>query len=162
MPRRPPALSPRGESVPHGFVFATFMLCCMIGSSCVGAFQGRRGISPLNYMGPVFLLAAAALATPAILHVVGAGGAEGEAQVPEGTGIGAAGRVQMVAFCVFEACVGAFSPSLRSSASPPFLPSAPTSASPGSAAKRRRRAAPGYEGDWASLNAGLSPAPWAR
>ena len=32
-----PALSPRGESVPHGFVFATFMLCCMIGSSCVGA-----------------------------------------------------------------------------------------------------------------------------
>ena len=107
-----PALSPRGESLPHGFVFATFMLCCMIGSSCVGAFQGRRGISPLNYMGPVFLLAAAALATPAILHVVGAGGAEGEAQVPEGTGIGAAGRVQMVAFCVFEACVGAFWPSL--------------------------------------------------
>ncbi len=107
-----PALSPRGERVPHGFVFATFMLCCMIGSSCVGALQGRRSTGPLGYMGPVFLVAAAALATPAALHVVGAGGAEEGAPPPGGGGIGAAGRVQVVAFCVFEACVGAFWPSL--------------------------------------------------
>ena len=112
-----PALSPRGEDVPHGFVFATFMLCCMIGSSCVGTLQGRRGCGPLNYLGLVLLLAAASLATPAVLHLAGRGAEAGvEAGVGAETGakrsIGAAGRMQVLAFCVFEACVGVFWPAM--------------------------------------------------
>ena len=31
-----PALSPHGEDIPHGFIFATFMLASMVGSSIAG------------------------------------------------------------------------------------------------------------------------------
>lgn len=36
-----PALSPRGEKIPHGIVFACFMTACMVGSALTGAFLRR-------------------------------------------------------------------------------------------------------------------------
>ena len=35
-----PALSPAGESIPHGMIFATFMVSSMVGSAIAGRLLG--------------------------------------------------------------------------------------------------------------------------
>ena len=66
-----PALSPRGdEKVPHGFVFALFMVSSMAGSAFAGKLltsggsgaAGKSRVRPEKYMQVVFAAAACALA----------------------------------------------------------------------------------------------------
>ena len=110
-----PALSPRGEVIPHGMIFATFMLSCMIGSSVASRLLSRTDTRPEVFMQTVFALAAAALSTPVLVYLAGvtpdtspswarAGGVPG--------GMTFAGQLQFLAFNVFEACVGVFWPSM--------------------------------------------------
>lgn len=112
-----PALSPSGERVPHGMVFACFMASSAAGSALAGLAlaegPGRsrsiaRLLRPESYMQVVFLIGAACLAVPTLFH--GAGSVASTAD--ESGKLTFAGRAQVVAFCVFEACVGAFWPSI--------------------------------------------------
>ena len=113
-----PALAPNGESVPHGFVFALFMVACMAGSAFAGRLLGgngggNAGKKPEQYMQAVFLAAAGALSVPVILHALGISGPT--APLPKGSpapGISPAGRLLLLAFCAFEALVGVFWPSM--------------------------------------------------
>lgn len=106
-----PALAPRGERVPHGFVFALFMVSSMAGSALAGRLLASKTLKPERYMQAVFGLAAAALAVPALFHTRrDAGPPLTAAQLA--AGVGADGRIQLVAFCVFEATVGIFWPSI--------------------------------------------------
>lgn len=115
-----PALAPNGEIVPHGFVFALFMVACMAGSAFAGRLlaggsNGGGGKKPEQYMQAVFLGAAGALAVPVLLHVLGVSGGSTTTPPPAGAppkGISAAGRLLLLAFCAFEALVGVFWPSM--------------------------------------------------
>jgi MFS transporter, MFS domain-containing protein family, molybdate-anion transporter len=112
-----PALSPNGESVPHGFVFALFMVSCMAGSALAGRLLGgnaaRSGSArPEKYMQAVFLAAAGALSVPVLLHVAGGGGKASSKPAPPGAGLSPSGRLLLLAFCGFEALVGVFWPSM--------------------------------------------------
>ena len=44
-----PALSPNDEHIPHGLIFAAFMVACMAGSALAGVLMAQ-GISPEKYM----------------------------------------------------------------------------------------------------------------
>ncbi|CAI5955813.1 unnamed protein product [Closterium sp. NIES-64] len=138
-----PALAPASQRIPHGFIFASFMLACMIGSSLASRLLARAATAATTtpsssssssassasapwaslvssstaslsqqlvqvegYMQVVFLVAAAALSVPVFIHHLI------EPAPPGATSITAAGQVQLVAFCVFEVCVGVFWPSL--------------------------------------------------
>ncbi|CAI7833363.1 unnamed protein product [Closterium sp. NIES-54] len=144
-----PALAPAAQHIPHGFIFASFMLACMIGSSLASRLLAHAAAATTTtitttsssssasatsaslvssssaslvssasasfsqllvhvegYMQVVFLLAAAALSVPVFIHHFI------EPAPPGATSITAAGQVQLVAFCVFEVCVGVFWPSL--------------------------------------------------
>lgn len=121
-----PALSPRGdEKVPHGFVFALFMVSSMAGSAfagkllTAGASSGsgnKSRIRPERYMQFVFAAAACALAVPALFHtaktepVKAIRPSSSLASTPRG--ISLRGKVQLLAFCAFEALVGVFWPSM--------------------------------------------------
>lgn len=119
-----PALSPRGdEKVPHGFVFALFMVSSMAGSAFAGKLltassnaSGKSRIRPEKYMQVVFAAAACALAVPALFHtakteaVVVKTAKSSLSSVPRG--ISLQGKVQLLAFCAFEALVGVFWPSM--------------------------------------------------
>lgn len=59
-----PALSPNDEEIPHGFVFATFMLASMLGSSLAARLMARSSLRVENYMQIVFLVSAASLLLP--------------------------------------------------------------------------------------------------
>lgn len=59
-----PALSPNDEEIPHGFVFATFMLASMLGSSLAARLMSRSSLRVENYMQIVFLVSAASLLLP--------------------------------------------------------------------------------------------------
>lgn len=111
-----PALAPRGERVPHGFVFALFMVSSMAGSALAGrllaAAPSGAGPKPEKYMQAVFAAGAAALAVPALVHALSPAVAPTDATSRSGSPIGAGGRIQLVAFCAFEACVGVFWPSV--------------------------------------------------
>jgi MFS family permease len=93
-----------GEStIPHGTIFAIFMVSCMIGSMLVKEFDNQK-IPASTYMCYVFPIAAAALA-PACLGIGGF-------------------HVQVVGFCVFEGCCGVYFPTwgnLRSAVVPEEL-----------------------------------------
>ena len=116
-----PARSPRGdEKVPHGFVFALFMVSSMAGSAFAGKLltsstSGKSRIRPEKYMQVVFAAAACALAVPALFHT-----AKSETVVKSAKssfaapprGISLQGKVQLLAFCAFEALVGVFWPSM--------------------------------------------------
>ena len=102
-----PALAPQGEAIPHGFVFALFMLSSMAGSAIAGHFF-RAGWRPDVYMTWVFLVAGLCMAVPVAYHAR----IERHAAARRGEGITAAGMVQCAAFCVFEACIGIFWPSM--------------------------------------------------
>jgi predicted MFS family arabinose efflux permease len=64
-----PALSPHDEDIPHGFIFATFMLSSMIGSSLASRLMARSSVKVEAYMQIVFLVSAAALLSPVIVNV---------------------------------------------------------------------------------------------
>ncbi|KAH7725501.1 Major facilitator superfamily domain-containing protein 5 [Aphelenchoides avenae] len=88
-----PALSaamPNGEGIPHGYIFASFMIAVMMGSSIFKVLV--RHFRPESFMRVVLLCSACCLATPIFLpHDV---------------------TVIFVSFIVFEMCVGIFWPAM--------------------------------------------------
>mmetsp|Transcript_21315 Transcript_21315/g.25664 ORF Transcript_21315/g.25664 Transcript_21315/m.25664 type:complete len:466 (-) Transcript_21315:639-2036(-) len=103
-----PALSPNGEDIPHGFIFATFMLACMTGSSIAARLMSQSKPCVEEYMQYVFVAAALGLLIPVYYTSV-----EGE-NLTEVTGISFEGKVQFIGFLIFEVCVGVFWPSIMS------------------------------------------------
>lgn len=104
-----PALSPAGERIQHGYIFATFMVASMAGSAIAGHCLSV-GLAPERYMQWVFLLAAACMSVPVAFHQARATGeAEGD-EIPGD--ITVSGMIQCVAFFVFEVCIGLFWPSM--------------------------------------------------
>ncbi|CAI5516856.1 unnamed protein product [Closterium sp. Naga37s-1] len=101
-----PALAPSQQAIPHGFIFSLFMLASMLGSSLASRLMGRAGLKVEVYMQAVFAVSSLSLLLPCIVNWVL------ERHPPPGGGITAGGRVQLAGFCVFEACVGVFWPSL--------------------------------------------------
>ncbi|KAL4565373.1 hypothetical protein LXL04_029465 [Taraxacum kok-saghyz] len=98
-----PALSPNDEDIPHGFIFATFMLSSMLGSSFASRLISTKVES---YMQIVFIVSSASLMLPVITNILVAPSSE------KGGSISFAGCIQLIGFCVFEACVGLFWPSI--------------------------------------------------
>ncbi|KAL0873137.1 hypothetical protein Bca101_022842 [Brassica carinata] len=101
-----PALSPNDEEIPHGFIFATFMLASMLGSSLASRLLSRSSPKVESYMQIVFLVSAASLLLPIIM-----GSLIAPSKV-KGGGISFSGCFQLLGFCIFEACVGLFWPSI--------------------------------------------------
>ncbi|KVI10213.1 Major facilitator superfamily domain, general substrate transporter [Cynara cardunculus var. scolymus] len=101
-----PALSPNDEEIPHGFIFATFMLASMLGSSFASRLMARSSPRVESYMQIVFLVSAASLLLPIVTNFFIA-----PPEVKSG-GISLGGCVQLLGFCTFEACVGIFWPSI--------------------------------------------------
>ncbi|KIZ01523.1 hypothetical protein MNEG_6434 [Monoraphidium neglectum] len=97
------AMSPNRENIKHGLIFVNFMTASMLGSFLAGALM-KRG-RPEAFMRGVFAVAAAALAVPMLLAL-------DTAKRPElkGQPITSSGKLQLIAFCLFEACVGVFWP----------------------------------------------------
>ena len=103
-----PALSPNGEQIPHGFIFALFMLACMIGSSIAAKLLVNVENVPVeNYMRYVFGVSAAALFIPVLLRASGM-----NAMADKEGGLTVAGSVLLLGFLIFEGCVGVFWPSI--------------------------------------------------
>ncbi|KAJ8764909.1 hypothetical protein K2173_010374 [Erythroxylum novogranatense] len=101
-----PALSPNGEEIPHGFIFATFMLASMLGSSIASRLMARASLKVESYMQIVFIVSATSLLLPVITSLI---------LVPTGVkggSISFSGCIQLGGFCAFEACVGIFWPSI--------------------------------------------------
>ena len=80
-----PVLSKGDSELPHGLVFATFMVCCMAGSQVFALLAKIEGLSLQVRLAGVFTVAAAALAVPAMTN----------AHLPS-----------LIGFLVFEVCVG--------------------------------------------------------
>ncbi|XP_021757739.1 molybdate-anion transporter-like [Chenopodium quinoa] len=100
-----PALSPNDEEIPHGFIFATFMLASMLGSSLASRLLARSA-KVESYMQIVFTISSASLTLPIVTSFLVA------PSNVKGGGMSFAGYIQMLGFCVFEACVGIFWPSI--------------------------------------------------
>lgn len=64
-----PALSPNDEEIPHGFIFATFMLASMLGSSFASRLMTRNSLKVEVYMQVVFVIASASLLLPIVTSV---------------------------------------------------------------------------------------------
>ena len=129
-----PALSPNDEEIPHGFVFATFMLASMLGSSLAARLLARSSLRVENYMQIVFLISAASLLLPITTSVCLRVGLNlhcyllcltkyfynknmfGQVLVTPSKvkeeGLSLTSSIQILGFCVFEACVGIFWPSM--------------------------------------------------
>ncbi|WZY98594.1 hypothetical protein YC2023_070923 [Brassica napus] len=101
-----PALSPNNEEIPHGFVFATFMLASMLGSSLAARLMARSSLRVEKYMQIVFLVSAASLLLPITTSVLVT-----PSRVKE-EGLSLTCSIQLLGFCVFEACIGIFSASI--------------------------------------------------
>ncbi|KAG9128642.1 hypothetical protein Leryth_017114 [Lithospermum erythrorhizon] len=101
-----PALSPNDEEIPHGFIFATFMLSSMLGSSLASRLMARPNLKVEGYMQLVFTISSAALCIPVITSFLV------PASKTKGGGISFSGCIQLLGFCAFEACVGVFWPSI--------------------------------------------------
>ncbi|KAI3469122.1 hypothetical protein Pfo_025785 [Paulownia fortunei] len=101
-----PALSPNGEEIPHGFIFATFMLSSMLGSSLAARLLARSSLRVESYMQTVFLVSAASFFIPVATSFLVA------TSDVKGGGISFSGCIQLLGFCAFEACVGIFWPSI--------------------------------------------------
>ncbi|KAJ0705595.1 putative molybdate-anion transporter, MFS transporter superfamily [Helianthus annuus] len=101
-----PALSPNDEEIPHGFIFATFMLASMLGSSVAARLMARTSPRVESYMQIVFLVSAASLLLPIVTNFF-----VSSSEVKDG-GISLGASVQLVGFCAFEGCVGIFWPSI--------------------------------------------------
>ncbi|KFK29292.1 hypothetical protein AALP_AA7G114400 [Arabis alpina] len=101
-----PALSPNDEEIPHGFIFATFMLASMLGSSLASRLLARSSPKVESYMQIVFLVSAASLLLPILMASFIA------PSKVKGGGISFSACFQLLGFCIFEACVGLFWPSI--------------------------------------------------
>ncbi|MBA0559383.1 hypothetical protein Gorai_017734 [Gossypium raimondii] len=101
-----PALSPNDEEIPHGFIFATFMLASMLGSSLASRLMARSSPRVESYMQIVFVISSASLTLPIITNFLVA------PSKVKGESISFAGCLQLLGFCTFEACVGIFWPSI--------------------------------------------------
>ncbi|GFY83402.1 major facilitator superfamily protein [Actinidia rufa] len=101
-----PALSPNEEEIPHGFIFATFMLASMLGSSIASRLMSHSSTKVESYMQIVFVVSAASLLLPIVTTFF----------VPpskvKGGSISFSGCIQLLGFCTFESCVGIFWPSI--------------------------------------------------
>jgi hypothetical protein len=64
-----PALSPNHEDIPHGFIFATFMLSSMLGSSIASRLMAQSSPKVESYMQIVFVISSASLLLPIITSV---------------------------------------------------------------------------------------------
>lgn len=64
-----PALSPNEEEIPHGFIFATFMLSSMLGSSIASRLMARASLKVESYMQIVFLISASTFLLPVLSTV---------------------------------------------------------------------------------------------
>lgn len=64
-----PALSPNDQKIPFGFIFATFMLASMLGSSLASRLMSRPNLKVESYMQVVFLVSAGSLCLPVIIQV---------------------------------------------------------------------------------------------
>ena len=64
-----PALSPNEEEIPHGFIFATFMLASMLGSSIASRLMSNSSTKVESYMQIVFVVSAASLLLPIVTTV---------------------------------------------------------------------------------------------
>ncbi|CAN6709314.1 unnamed protein product [Malus baccata var. baccata] len=128
-----PALSPNDEDIPHGFIFATFMLSSMFGSSLASRLMARQTPRVESYMQIVFAVSAASLLLPIVTGVCWDSGvlfsylfyvvmpSSNFANFQQflvapsnvkGGSISFAGCIQLLGFCAFEACVGLFWPSI--------------------------------------------------
>eukprot|EP00879_Flechtneria_rotunda_P009099 GHRR01009526.1.p1 GENE.GHRR01009526.1~~GHRR01009526.1.p1 ORF type:complete len:435 (+),score=73.51 GHRR01009526.1:122-1426(+) len=61
-----PALSPAGERLPHGLIFATFMTASMVGTALAGKLSSRMRLEKV--MQAVFWCSAVSLLVPALFH----------------------------------------------------------------------------------------------
>jgi MFS family permease len=105
-----PALSPKGERIPHGMIFACFMVSSMVGSAIAGKLLANNSKFKVErYMQVVFGLSACCLFVPVLYHQTSTQDAPADADVG---GITGDGKVQLVAFCLFEVLVGVFWPSM--------------------------------------------------
>ena len=64
-----PAMSPNDEEIPHGFIFATFMLSSMLGTSIASRLMARSSVKVESYMELVFVISAASLLLPIVCSV---------------------------------------------------------------------------------------------
>ncbi|OVA20646.1 Protein of unknown function DUF791 [Macleaya cordata] len=101
-----PALSPNDEDIPHGFIFATFMLASMLGSSIASRLMARSSLKVESYMQIVFAISASTFLLPIVTGFLVPPSKE------KGGSISFAGCIQLFGFCTFEACVGIFWPSI--------------------------------------------------
>eukprot|EP00882_Tetradesmus_deserticola_P007088 GHRQ01007461.1.p1 GENE.GHRQ01007461.1~~GHRQ01007461.1.p1 ORF type:complete len:443 (+),score=163.37 GHRQ01007461.1:163-1491(+) len=101
------AMSPNKEGIKHGLIFVNFMTACMAGSFLAGVLMKRS--KPEKFMKGVYFVAAAAMTVPMILAI-------NPVKDPslKGQPITLHGKIQLLAFCVFEVCVGIFWPSMMS------------------------------------------------
>ncbi|BBH03520.1 Major facilitator superfamily protein [Prunus dulcis] len=101
-----PALSPNDEEIPHGFIFATFMLASMLGSSLASRLMAASSPKVESYMQIVFVVSAASLLLPIVTTLFIA------PSNVKGGSMSLSGYTQLIGFCIFEACVGIFWPSI--------------------------------------------------
>ncbi|KAJ3690334.1 hypothetical protein LUZ61_019498 [Rhynchospora tenuis] len=101
-----PALSPNDEDIPHGFIFATFMLSSMLGSSIASRLMASAKPKVESYMQIVFIISALTLLLPVLTNILVGPSTE------KGSSISFGGSIQLLGFCTFEACVGIFWPSI--------------------------------------------------
>lgn len=101
-----PALSPNDEEIPHGFIFATFMLSSMLGSSIASKLMARSSFRVESYMQIVFAVSSASLMLPIVTTFFAF------STKSTGGGLSFAGCIQLLGFCTFESCVGIFWPSI--------------------------------------------------
>eukprot|EP00899_Mesostigma_viride_P006904 jgi/Mesvir1/16214/Mv08472-RA.1 len=115
-----PALSPNGEDIPHGFIFAIFMVACMVGSSLASRLLALGATWPPDrFLTWVFSCASALLLVPVLVAQLLE--LPGSAPTPAAGALGGGGQLKLIAFVAFEVCVGIFWPSimkLRSQAIP--------------------------------------------
>ncbi|KAF3321361.1 molybdate-anion transporter-like protein [Carex littledalei] len=101
-----PALSPNDEEIPHGFIFATFMLSSMLGSSIASRLMAHPKPKVESYMQIVFVISGFTLLLPVLTNILVTPSTE------KGSSISIGGSIQLLGFCTFEACVGIFWPSI--------------------------------------------------
>ncbi|KAG1359218.1 molybdate-anion transporter [Cocos nucifera] len=101
-----PALSPNDEGIPHGFIFATFMLASMLGSSIASRLMARATLKVESYMQVVFAISSFTLFLPVITSYLVTSSSV------KGGSISFGGSILLFGFCTFEACVGIFWPSI--------------------------------------------------
>ncbi|XP_008806366.1 molybdate-anion transporter [Phoenix dactylifera] len=101
-----PALSPNEEDIPHGFIFATFMLASMLGSSIASRLMARATLKVEGYMQIVFAISSFTLLLPVITSFLVTSSSV------KGGSMSLGGCILLFGFCTFEACVGIFWPSI--------------------------------------------------